>query len=474
MRCLNKQVSSFLRKKANGKISHIASIGWPDLLIQKPLIVYEQVCYTNALLTINFCIFDVKLCWQSNSGNIYKITDEDIDERDIVFWIENIDDKKFNKAVTRIFTGFNDANGQHPFFSTAWAALFRLYYEIEISDEFIVCSGNQLAGVFEQETKINIGNAIKLSFDKDFLLNYHKGIESGINACILLKYGKVLVRIIWTSASGRIYNLFDTDIDCDDIHFVFEGLDKEKCIHYTSPVWSLVTFPDFYLESIKFAKSIPEPVSIDFIRCYSQQLTKQFEQLTGFKANKETSLSIRDTELFTYSKGPTSRLAMTLYINHNWNDLFIEWKSLSGKIYEIGHTDINCTDIEFWFEGFDPLLYYKQMYPKVKLPFKLERLSYDLVVTRLNMDCTIEMNLRKDELENATLICGKIDRFIDSYNTISVKREREYGVIHNWKANTAGNLLIYEIDTGFTGARFTKKILQFLSGLQVFERVEVR
>ncbi len=80
VRCLNKQVNAFLREKVKGKMNHSASLGWPDLLTQKPVIVYDQVCYTNALLSINFCIFNIKLCWQSNSGKIYKITDEKIDE----------------------------------------------------------------------------------------------------------------------------------------------------------------------------------------------------------------------------------------------------------------------------------------------------------------------------------------------------------------------------------------------------------
>ncbi len=69
-------------------------------------------------------------------------------KRDIVFWIENIDDEKFNKAVTRIFTGINDANGQHSFFRTDWAPLLRLYHKTEMSDEFIICAGNQLARHF--------------------------------------------------------------------------------------------------------------------------------------------------------------------------------------------------------------------------------------------------------------------------------------------------------------------------------------
>ena len=73
----------------------------------------------------------------------------------------------------------------------------------------------------------------------------------------------------------------------------------------------------------------------------------------------------------------------------------VNWKSKLNKYNTPSDAIIDCNDIEFWFEGLNPLEYHKQLNNDTTLPFKLKDLSYELVITALNMDMTIEMWLKE-------------------------------------------------------------------------------
>ena len=140
----------------------------------------------------------------------------------------------------------------------------------------------------------------------------------------------------------------------------------------------------------------------------------------------------------------------------------------------MGDEDIDCTDIVFWFEGLDPLLYHKQLYPKETLPFKLKNLSYDLVVTRLTLDCIIEMSLHENKICDANNIMQQIDLFIGSYNEKSEKARHFLGVVHNWKRHFRNNTIIeYEFDLGSAELIFFKYLLNYLSDLKCFSKVVI-
>jgi hypothetical protein len=168
-----------------------------------------------------------------------------------------------------------------------------------------------------------------------------------------------------------------------------------------------------------------------------------------------------------------SKIAFYIYINHNWNPVTVLWKSISGRIYQLADTDIDCNDIEFWFEELDVALIHRQMYPNVKLPFKLKDLSYELIVTRINMDCTIEMQVKQECLNETENINSQVDSFIAAFNEKSEKKDRIHGVIHHWKPKIEGDKLIYDMDLGSTGPYFFKKLLPHLSSLNYFTRVEL-
>lgn len=213
--------------------------------------------------------------------------------------------------------------------------------------------------------------------------------------------------------------------------------------------------------------------SEQFFSCADIQLTNFFVLATGLKPGKRVSISLPPVEL-QYEKGEISNIHIQIYINHNWNPVTMLWKAKSDRIYTIADTDIDCNDLEFWFEGLDPLLYYKQLYPHEELPFKFKNLSYELVVTRLIMDdCSINMYLRKEEIANATAIMNQTDDFIAAFNEQSEKLDRKYGVVHNWKRKLEADKLAYEIDTGSAGTFLLKRLLPFLSKMNCFSRIEI-
>jgi hypothetical protein len=351
-----------------------------------------------------------------------------------------------------------------PLFETGYKKIFKLYYNVDISEEFIICANEQLDKIFRSATLLNDYPAW-LNFEPQKSLGYQRGIVSRISSAISLKYGSNKVDILWKSKSGRIYGLKDTDIDCDDIEFWFEGFDPNFCYKSVYPECSLFTFPD----SIRSAE---HDVSTEFVKCADKQLSLIFKKTTGISFNKHIGLSLGYVTL-DYQKSATSSVSASLEINHNWTKVTILWKSKSGRIYDLADTGIDCDDIEFWFDKLDPLLYQKQMFPNEKLPFKFKNLSYELVITRLNMDMTIEMTLNKEAPAKGNEMIIQVDDFIEGYNKKSEEKDRINGVVHNWKREIKENKIIYEIDTGSTGSHFLKQLLQFLSKLNSFEKVEV-
>lgn len=221
--------------------------------------------------------------------------------------------------------------------------------------------------------------------------------------------------------------------------------------------------------------------SDSFLTCADKQLTEIFIRETGIVPDKNVCLCIseqgfnmpiRRQYVMPNTNNIANMLCITLYVNHNWNPVNIYWKSKTSKNYTL-HWDVDCDDIIFWFDSLDPLLYHKQLYPNEKLSFKLKNLSYELVVTRLNMNMRIEMQLKEEYMNQAETLLNDIDKIIDDYNIKSEKKDRKDGVVHNWKRKIENDKLVYDIDTGSAGSWFLKKFLMQLSKLGYFARVEV-
>lgn len=231
---------------------------------------------------------------------------------------------------------------------------------------------------------------------------------------------------------------------------------------------------ELVVESFEFKFKIK--ISIEFVECMDRQLTESFIKKTSLPINKDVSITLPSSESFYYEKGIVSKLPFYVYINHNWNPIIVAWKSKSGKIYDIADTDINEQDIEFWFEGLDPLLYHKQLFPNEVLPFKLKNLSYQLTIHRLNKEADLVLQYQsktntEQNIENITL---SIQQWLENFNQNSIKEDRKYGVVYSWNFVIEHATITYSIDFGSTGIYFLKQFLQFLSSLNCFKEVIIK
>jgi hypothetical protein len=357
-------------------------------------------------------------------------------------------------------------------FGFDWKKLFMMNFKVEISHEFLACVDSQLTALFEQQTGITIaGRKIRLSWQYDKPLNYQKGTISKMDATIWLTHGSIRVSILWESRNGKIYDIADTTIICDDIHFWFEGLDADKCRYLVNPKWTLIALKDLYKEVFEKRRGLL--ISESFIDCADKQLSAIFEKQTGIKPSKHVCLIWDAYGDNFYHKGDISVLTLGISVNAHHNNVIIYWTSASGRVYDLNDTGIDCSDIRFGFEELDAVEYHKQLYPHQTLPFKLKGLTYELVVVRLNVDITITMNLKEEKQGQVNIMTEGIDEFIDGFNTRSLKLDRKYGIVHNWNHSATGDALVYEIDTGSAGAEFYKKLLRFLSKMEKFRKIEI-
>ncbi|MFT3680001.1 MAG: hypothetical protein QM791_06990 [Ferruginibacter sp.] len=227
-----------------------------------------------------------------------------------------------------------------------------------------------------------------------------------------------------------------------------------------------------------FKRRFDVNVSEQFISCADRRLTDFFVLDTGIKPGKNVGLTIGNStgagELEVVI-GELSYCELSLFVNHDWFPVIIKWVSKSGRIYKMEDADIDCNDIVFSFESLDTDAYLKQLYPDTRLPFKLKDLSFVLKVTRINLDCTIRMQLKPGAEKSAQAVIEKLYAFIGDYNVKSEKENRKEGVIHNATIATGENddELVMDIDLGSVGALFFKKLLTFMSDMDCFEEVEL-
>jgi hypothetical protein len=224
----------------------------------------------------------------------------------------------------------------------------------------------------------------------------------------------------------------------------------------------------------QFKRLYDVDISEEFVQCANAQLSPLFNRETGLKFSNQLCIAWAGKDEFFYERGPVSRLLFNLYVNHNWNPLTITWTSKSGKVYGIDETDIDCGDIVFSFEQLDPLLYRKQLYPGDQLPFKLKGLTYELVVTRLNREATIEMQLKDGKLPEANQIISQVYDFVNGYNDKAMRNAKGYdGVVHNIAGNSGGDTITFEVDMGTAGPHFYEKLLPFVSDFNALTKLEI-
>ena len=350
-----------------------------------------------------------------------------------------------------------------------WVLLLKMYHDMDVSQQFLDCLDAQLTVQFIAGTNIKLERLKRLRWPQETKPELKMGKVSTILASISVMYGSVTVTIAWKAKSGRIYQMHDSDIDCDDLEFWFEGLDVEKLRYLDKPDFSkFFAFPEMFLKPEFFAKMSPA-----FVNCKRKQLSRDFEAKTGLKINRHIGLYYTEFS-FRYTKDVVSRVRSKLDVNHNTNDnVYVCWKSKSGRIYDMADEDFDCNDVEMWLEGLDPLLYHRQLSPKDPLPFKLKDLSYKLTVNRIQTDIEITLLLKPEEVPRAEGLLEDIYDFIEAYNDASEKKDFKDGVVHNAWGSISDSTITLNVDIGSVGAGFFKRMFRHLSQLNAFMEVTV-
>lgn len=366
--------------------------------------------------------------------------------------------------------------------------VFEMDFSLEISIEFISCANVQLTKSFTDLTGIKIAYPIWMTWNKEDGLNYTKAAISKLNAMILFGHGIVKTSIVWKSKSGRIYEIADTDIDCNDIEFRFEGLDVEACKLFWKPKWTLLRAESFKDSLISQFKDLGIDASYSFLKCADDQLSAQFYKATGLKSNKNLCLIVPSKTVHQFvdnnwievpneilEVGITSKLKMGLWVATENSDVTIAWQSKSGRIYKMSDTDIDCTDIQFSFEKLETEKYIAQFYPEgQKLPFVLKNLPYELEVVRLNVDCTISITVEQGFENNRETIITALRDFTTKFNDASEKKSDDGEIVKNYLGRTEGdNMIAFEVDMSIAGFDYFKKLLKFIAKTAGISKVQI-
>lgn len=214
---------------------------------------------------------------------------------------------------------------------------------------------------------------------------------------------------------------------------------------------------------------------VQFLTCADVQLRKDFQRQTGIKVNKHIFIKCPTVTKWglELKKGPISSMKQDFNIDEHSTWVNVLWKSKSGRVYDLTDIDIDCNDIEIWFDGLDIDFIYKYLFPKIELPFDLPELSYDLKITRLGMDLEVKMKLRYGAKTEINKLVDLLDAHINGFNVQSEKCKRKDGVVHNWKHIVQCDSLTYHIDMGSAGHKFFRGLLVYLSDLGTFEKILV-
>jgi hypothetical protein len=222
-----------------------------------------------------------------------------------------------------------------------------------------------------------------------------------------------------------------------------------------------------------YHKNIGIPVHESFVICCYGTIEKEFHRITGIKLTRRVEFAFIKKDAFFVESGEISRMPICLFINHNWITFIICWQSKSGKIYRPEDEVTDCGDLKFWFENLDVALVNECMYPGGGLPFKTDNLGYDLEMHGLDMDMHIRLYFLAEKEIDAEAVMLSIDNHIDAFNLKSEKKNRDDGVVHNWKRRLEDRSLVYELDLGSSGLKFLAGLLKHFGKLGLFEKVVI-
>ncbi len=165
-------------------------------------------------------------------------------------------------------------------------------------------------------------------------------------------------------------------------------------------------------------------------------------------------------------------LKCSFSINGSFNPITICWKSKTGRIYETSDEDIDCNDIEFWFEDLDVAKVHELLHPKQTIPLALKNLNFKLELNNLNTNLELVAFLKSEFSDQIVDIANKTCDFVNEYNKVSERSSNEErGFVHYIKFDVEDSCIKFLIDSGSAGMPFLKQLLRTFSKWNAFEKV---
>lgn len=225
-------------------------------------------------------------------------------------------------------------------------------------------------------------------------------------------------------------------------------------------------------------------ISRDFIVCGNTQLFYSFKNLTRIEP---ILLKTSDGDIWTFKrimldgylisqgkKDSYSFIECTIGINNSFQIAKICWKSKTGRSYQTFDEDIDCNDIEFWFEDLDVAKVYELLYLKLTIPFGIRNLKFKLELINLNTNMELVAFLKETTTNQIADIANKTCDYVNKYNKASERSsDDERGFVHYIKYEIDGSRLKFLIDTGSAGLPFLKQLLRTFSRWDVFDKVVI-
>ena len=146
------------------------------------------------------------------------------------FFIKELDSKQAweNRSPSSIFSSHGIRDMSEDPLLPLRQCVYYTDYGILMPVAFLLCMEKQLRIDFEKKTGIKVNKQMCLYALNKFYSIDRLGLEYGetsyMNQSLDLNIYSLQVLIAWKSKSGRIYQLTDDDIDCDDIEIWFHKI----------------------------------------------------------------------------------------------------------------------------------------------------------------------------------------------------------------------------------------------------------
>ncbi|GAA4202877.1 hypothetical protein GCM10022289_18320 [Pedobacter jeongneungensis] len=247
------QLSSIFERETGIKIQHKNRLRWASdegIVLQSAILMRSKetseilrfaggrpqlFSRISSKLVLQHRYLDVNICWTTKSGIIYTLGSTSIDPADIEFWFEGLDIEKCQR--------YNNPDLAN---LIVWPDLFveelQNKLDVNMSVPFATCMNAQLTPIFENTSGLKVKNLVVLLIDKDRPFQHEKAETSKISIALGVYDHVNSIDILWKSKSGRIYDIADEDINCNDIEFSFGNLNIVEYHKQANPYGNQLPF----------------------------------------------------------------------------------------------------------------------------------------------------------------------------------------------------------------------------------------